>query len=62
MRREAIGLYCTERRLSFCFENEHLVAIMIGAQGEKLPEMTGPKNVRPTEAVERDDVKYILDL
>ncbi|XP_066373708.1 protein STRICTOSIDINE SYNTHASE-LIKE 10-like [Miscanthus floridulus] len=40
--------------------NKHLVAIRIGAQGEKLQEMTGPKNVRPTEAVERQDGKIYL--
>jgi sugar lactone lactonase YvrE len=40
--------------------NKHLVAIKIGANGEKLQEMTGPKNVRPTEAVERQDGKIYL--
>ncbi|RCV22179.1 hypothetical protein SETIT_4G199900v2 [Setaria italica] len=40
--------------------NKHLVAIRIGAQGEKLQEMTGPKNVRPTEVVERDNGKIYL--
>ncbi|OEL20835.1 Protein STRICTOSIDINE SYNTHASE-LIKE 10 [Dichanthelium oligosanthes] len=40
--------------------NKHLVAIRIGAQGEKLQEMTGPKSVRPTEAVEREDGKIYL--
>jgi sugar lactone lactonase YvrE len=36
-------------------KNSHLVAIRIGAEGEKLQEMRGPKDVRPTEAVERAD-------
>ncbi|KAJ1260138.1 hypothetical protein BS78_10G209400 [Paspalum vaginatum] len=40
--------------------NKHLVAIRIGAQGEKLQEMTGPKSVRPTEVVEREDGKIYL--
>ncbi|KAF8658536.1 hypothetical protein HU200_058993 [Digitaria exilis] len=35
-------------------------AIRIDAQGEKLQEMTGPKNVRPTEVVEREDGKIYL--
>ncbi|XP_039841862.1 protein STRICTOSIDINE SYNTHASE-LIKE 10-like [Panicum virgatum] len=40
--------------------NKHLVAIGIGAEGEKLQEMKGPKNVRPTELVEtRDDKIYM---
>ena len=38
----------------------HLLAIRIGAEGEMLQEMKGPKNVRPTEAVERDDGKIYL--
>ncbi|KAJ1260111.1 hypothetical protein BS78_10G207100 [Paspalum vaginatum] len=40
--------------------NKHLVAIRVGAQGEKLQEMTGPKSVRPTEVVERGDGKIYL--
>ena len=40
--------------------DSHLVAIRIGADGEKLQEMRGPKDVRPTEAVERDDGKIYL--
>ncbi|KAG2613224.1 protein STRICTOSIDINE SYNTHASE-LIKE 10-like [Panicum virgatum] len=38
----------------------HLLAVRIGAEGEKLQEMKGPKNVRPTEAVERADGKIYL--
>ncbi|PUZ60045.1 hypothetical protein GQ55_4G091900 [Panicum hallii var. hallii] len=40
--------------------NKHLVAIRIGAEGEKLQEMNGPKNVRPTELVERRDGKIYM--
>ncbi|RLM60852.1 protein STRICTOSIDINE SYNTHASE-LIKE 10-like [Panicum miliaceum] len=40
--------------------DSHLVAIRIGANGEKLQEMRGPKDVRPTEAVEREDGKIYL--
>ncbi|XP_062230141.1 protein STRICTOSIDINE SYNTHASE-LIKE 10-like [Phragmites australis] len=40
--------------------DSHLVAIRIGAEGEKLQEMRGPKNVRPTEAVEREGGKIWL--
>ena len=42
--------------------DSHLVAIKTGANGEKLQEMRGPKDVRPTEAVERDDGKICLQL
>uniref|UniRef100_K3XPH7 Strictosidine synthase conserved region domain-containing protein n=1 Tax=Setaria italica TaxID=4555 RepID=K3XPH7_SETIT len=38
----------------------HLLAVRIGAEGEKLQEMKGPKNVRPTEVVERDGGKIYL--
>ncbi|KAL6603061.1 hypothetical protein ACP70R_043422 [Stipagrostis hirtigluma subsp. patula] len=41
-------------------KDSHLVAIRIGANGEKLQEMRGPKDVRPTEAVEREDGKIWL--
>ncbi|RCV30176.1 hypothetical protein SEVIR_6G071900v4 [Setaria viridis] len=41
-------------------KDSHLVAIRIGAEGEKLQEMRGPKDVRPTEAVERGDGKIYL--
>nr|TKW09080.1 hypothetical protein SEVIR_6G068600v2 [Setaria viridis] len=41
-------------------KDSHLVAIRIGSQGEKLQEMTGPKDVRPTEVVEREDGKIYL--
>ena len=37
-----------------------MVAIKIGANGEKLQEMRGPKDVRPTEAVERADDRIYL--
>ncbi|WVZ79194.1 hypothetical protein U9M48_026802, partial [Paspalum notatum var. saurae] len=40
--------------------NKHLVDVRIGAQGEKLQEMTGAKSVRPTEVVEREDGKIYL--
>ncbi|CAO2205693.1 unnamed protein product [Urochloa humidicola] len=41
-------------------KNNHLVAIRIGAEGERLQEMRGPKDVRPTETVEREDGKIYL--
>ncbi|KAG2607070.1 hypothetical protein PVAP13_4NG187400 [Panicum virgatum] len=41
-------------------ENKHFVAIRIDAEGEKLQEMKGPKNVRPTELVERGDGKIYM--
>ncbi|CAO2164484.1 unnamed protein product [Urochloa humidicola] len=41
-------------------DNNHLVAIRIGAEGERLQVMRGPKDVRPTEAVEREDGKIYL--
>ncbi|CAL4996502.1 unnamed protein product [Urochloa decumbens] len=41
-------------------EDSHLVAIRIGAEGERLQEMRGPKDMRPTEAVEREDGKIYL--
>ncbi|KAK8450657.1 hypothetical protein SEVIR_6G069100v4 [Setaria viridis] len=41
-------------------KDSHLVAIRIGSEGEKLQEMRGPKDVRPTEVVEREDGKIYL--
>jgi hypothetical protein len=41
-------------------KDSHLVAIRIGAEGEKLQEMRGPKDVGPTEAVDRGDSKIYL--
>ncbi|CAL5008628.1 unnamed protein product [Urochloa decumbens] len=41
-------------------EDSHLVAIRIGAEGERLQEMRGRKDVRPTETVEREDGKIYL--
>ncbi|CAL5008623.1 unnamed protein product [Urochloa decumbens] len=41
-------------------EDSHLVAIRIGAEGERLQEMRGSKDVRPTEAVKREDGKIYL--
>ncbi|CAO2186865.1 unnamed protein product [Urochloa humidicola] len=41
-------------------DGSHLVAIRIGAEGERLQVMSGPKDVRPTEAVEREDGKIYL--
>jgi hypothetical protein len=41
-------------------KDSHLVAIRIGAEGEKLQEMRGPKDVRTTEVVEREDGKIYL--
>ncbi|CAL5004800.1 unnamed protein product [Urochloa decumbens] len=37
--------------------DRHLLAVKIGADGKKLQEIKGPKNVRPAEVVERDDGK-----
>ncbi|CAL5000653.1 unnamed protein product [Urochloa decumbens] len=37
--------------------DRHLLAVKIGADGKKLQEIKGPKNVRPSEVVERDDGK-----
>ncbi|KAK3126780.1 hypothetical protein QOZ80_7AG0562370 [Eleusine coracana subsp. coracana] len=41
-------------------KDSHLLAIRIGANGEKLQDMKGPKSVRPTEIVERDGGKIYL--
>ncbi|CAO2175175.1 unnamed protein product [Urochloa humidicola] len=41
-------------------DGSHLIAIRIGAEGERLQEMRGPKDVRPTEAVEKEDGKIYL--
>ncbi|CAD6336382.1 unnamed protein product [Miscanthus lutarioriparius] len=40
--------------------NSHLVAVRIGADGETQQEMKGPKNVRPTELVERKGGKIYM--
>ncbi|TVU08259.1 hypothetical protein EJB05_41656, partial [Eragrostis curvula] len=41
-------------------KDSHLLAIRIGAKGEKLQDMRGPKSVRPTEVVEREEGKIYL--
>ncbi|CAL5078769.1 unnamed protein product [Urochloa decumbens] len=38
----------------------HLLGVRIGANGEKLQEMKGYKNVRPAKVVERDDGKIYI--
>ncbi|KAF8687695.1 hypothetical protein HU200_042619 [Digitaria exilis] len=40
--------------------DKHLVGIRINAEGEKLQEMKGPKNVRPTELMETRDGKIYM--
>jgi hypothetical protein len=40
--------------------DRHLLAVRIGVDGEKLQAMKGPKSVRPTEVVERQDGKIYL--
>ncbi|TVU08294.1 hypothetical protein EJB05_41694, partial [Eragrostis curvula] len=42
-------------------KDSHLLAIRIGANGEKIQAMRGPKSVRPTEVVEREGGKIYLD-
>ncbi|CAN6310134.1 unnamed protein product [Urochloa humidicola] len=37
--------------------DRHLLAVKIGADGKKLQEMKGPKNMMPAEVVERDNGK-----
>ncbi|OEL35995.1 Protein STRICTOSIDINE SYNTHASE-LIKE 10 [Dichanthelium oligosanthes] len=54
-----VALHREKYELPFGLD-KHLVAIKIGAEGEKLLEMKGPKDVRPTEAVEREDGKIYL--
>ncbi|WVZ79500.1 hypothetical protein U9M48_027072 [Paspalum notatum var. saurae] len=40
--------------------NKHLVGVRISAEGEKLQEMKGPRNIRPTELVEREGGKIYM--
>ncbi|KAJ1259794.1 hypothetical protein BS78_10G183400 [Paspalum vaginatum] len=40
--------------------NKHLVAVRISAEGEMLQEMKGPRNIRPTELVEREGGKIYM--
>jgi sugar lactone lactonase YvrE len=54
-----VALHREKYELPFGLDR-HLLAIRIGADGEKLQEMKGPKNVRPTEVVERDGGKIYL--
>ncbi|PAN05121.1 hypothetical protein PAHAL_1G116300 [Panicum hallii] len=54
-----VALHREKYELPFGLDR-HLLAIRIGAEGEKLQEMKGSKNVRPTEAVEREDGKIYL--
>ncbi|PUZ37814.1 hypothetical protein GQ55_9G149300 [Panicum hallii var. hallii] len=56
-----VALHREKYELPFGLDR-HLLAIRIGAEGEKLQEMKGPKNVRPTEVVEREDGKIYLAL
>nr|CAB3482082.1 unnamed protein product [Digitaria exilis] len=54
-----VALHRERNELPFGSDS-HLVAIRIGANGDKVQEMRGPKDVRPTEAVEREDGKIYL--
>ncbi|PUZ59779.1 hypothetical protein GQ55_4G070000 [Panicum hallii var. hallii] len=54
-----VALHREKYELPFGLDR-HLLAIRIGADGEKMQEMKGLKNVKPTEVVERDDGKIYL--
>jgi sugar lactone lactonase YvrE len=54
-----VALHREKYELPFGFDT-HLLAIRIGGDGEKQQEMKGPKNVRPTEVVERYGGKIYL--
>jgi sugar lactone lactonase YvrE len=54
-----VALHREKYELPFGMDR-HLLAVRIGADGEKLQVMKGPKNVRPTEVVERQDGKIYL--
>ncbi|KAL6603752.1 hypothetical protein ACP70R_044113 [Stipagrostis hirtigluma subsp. patula] len=38
----------------------HVIAVKVGAEGDKLQEMRGPKDVRPSELLEREDGKIYM--
>ena len=40
--------------------NSHMLAVRIGADGEILEEMRGPKRVKPAEVMERDNGKLYI--
>ncbi|KAK3130906.1 hypothetical protein QOZ80_6BG0499510 [Eleusine coracana subsp. coracana] len=56
-----VGLNMEKLELPFPFgPNKHMVGIRIGAQGEKVQEITGPKNMRLSEVVEKEDGRIYL--
>ena len=55
-----VALHREKNELPFGGVNSHLVGVRIGADGETLQEMKGPKNVRPTELVERKGGKIYM--
>jgi hypothetical protein len=40
--------------------DSHLLAVRVGANGKILEEMRGPKSVRSTEIMERDNGKFYM--
>ncbi|WVZ79218.1 hypothetical protein U9M48_026824 [Paspalum notatum var. saurae] len=53
-----VALHREKNELPFG-DDSHLLAVKVGADGEVLQVMKGPKNIRPTELVERDGGKKI---
>ncbi|GJN34117.1 hypothetical protein PR202_gb22758 [Eleusine coracana subsp. coracana] len=56
-----VGLNMEKLELPFPFgPNKHIVGVRIGAQGEKMQEITGPKAMRLSEVVEKEDGRIYL--
>ncbi|KQJ84488.1 protein STRICTOSIDINE SYNTHASE-LIKE 10 [Brachypodium distachyon] len=54
-----VALHREKNELPFGIDS-HLLAVRIGPNGKVLEEMRGPKSVRPTEIMERDNGKYYM--
>jgi sugar lactone lactonase YvrE len=55
-----VALHRERYELPFGPADTHLLAIRVGVNGDKLQDMRGPKDVRPTEVVEREDGKTYI--
>ncbi|KAK1561325.1 hypothetical protein QYE76_017911 [Lolium multiflorum] len=54
-----VALHREKNELPFG-RDSHLLAVRVGANGKILEEMRGPKSVRPTEIMERDNGKFYM--
>uniref|UniRef100_A0A0D9WZZ3 Strictosidine synthase conserved region domain-containing protein n=1 Tax=Leersia perrieri TaxID=77586 RepID=A0A0D9WZZ3_9ORYZ len=59
MTSDGVALHREKTQKSYGSEN-HLLAVRVGRNGKIVQQVRGPKNVRPTEVIERDGGKLYM--